>query len=72
MTSPTTIAMTTGEAIVAVAVIVAGTALVLLVVWQLFGLARRGMELRAEQPSADAADAAREDDRPSTDRARRA
>lgn len=52
MSTPT-IAMTTGEAIVAVAVIAAGTALVLLVVWQLFGLARRGMELRSEHPNGD-------------------
>ncbi|MDQ4069720.1 MAG: hypothetical protein M3203_09685, partial [Actinomycetota bacterium] len=33
-------AMTSGEATVAVTVILAATALVLLVVWQLFGLAR--------------------------------
>ena len=57
-----TISMTTGEAIVAVAVIIAVAALVLLVVWQLFGLARRGMELRAEHPATDADDTTRRKD----------
>jgi hypothetical protein len=43
------IAMTTAEATVTVTMILAVTALVLLVVWQLFSLARRGMELRAQR-----------------------
>ncbi len=43
-----TIAMTAGETTVAVTFILAVAALVLLVVWQLFGLARRSMELRSE------------------------
>ena len=63
MTSPAFIAMTTGEAIVAVAVIIAVAALVLLVVWQLFDLARRGMELRSDQPSDHINDSTRLEDR---------
>ncbi len=43
MTYLQTIAMTTGEATVAVTVIPAATTLVVLVVWQLFGLARRAV-----------------------------
>jgi hypothetical protein len=48
---PTTaiLAMTTGEAAVAITMIITVAALVLLVVWQLFALARRNMELRAHR-----------------------
>ncbi|HSM67215.1 MAG TPA: hypothetical protein VK860_12985 [Ilumatobacteraceae bacterium] len=46
MISTTHIAMTTAEAIVAATFILAVAALLLLVVWQLFALARRGMDER--------------------------
>lgn len=52
MSNPVLLAMTTGETVVAVAVIVAVSALVLLVVWQMFVLARRNMELRAVREAA--------------------
>lgn len=50
MNPANTLAMTTAEGIVAATVIVAVTAVVLLVVWQMFGLARRGMDRHDEQP----------------------
>ena len=50
MIGTTHIAMTTAEAIVASAFILAVAALIALVIWQLFALARRGMDQRGDQP----------------------
>lgn len=49
MNTTNILAMTTAEGIVAATVIVAVTAVVLLVIWGFFGLARRGMDQRHEQ-----------------------
>lgn len=56
MIGTTLVAMTTAEAIVASAFMMAVTAVVLLIIWQLFALARRGMDHRADQPRHHVAD----------------
>lgn len=48
MIGTTLVAMTTAEALVAAAFILAVAAVVLLIIWQLFALARRGMDQRAD------------------------
>ena len=53
MTPTSLLAMTNAEAIVAAAFILAVAAVVMLIVWQLFSLARRGMDQRTDRARPD-------------------